>query len=260
MLKFFFKKLLNESEEIRFSASSLAFSTLLSLVPFLIVILSFFQSFGVFDSIYPQIEGFIYETMKEATGITVTKYIKSTIGNVQISTLGVTGALLLLISSLGLLKNIDVAFHRVLHLKMRTPFLKRAGFYWTILLCAPILLLLITSLKSVELNQFFSQAADKKFLFFVGGVFILWIMYTFIPEIKMNFICSLISAGIASLFLSITQKSFLWASLKLFKQNKIYGSLASFPIFLVWLLVVWYIILAGLSFCAFLQHKIFKKP
>lgn len=260
MLKFFFKKLFHESEEIRFSASSLAFSTLLSLIPFLIVIMTFFQSFGVFEKIYPQIESLIFESMKEATGVTVTKYLRTTIGNFQLKTLGVTGAILLLFSSLALLKNIDMAFHRVLRIKMRTPFLKRTGFYWTVLLMTPVILIIVTSLSSGEFGQFFNRAADKKYLIFTGGVFLLWVMYKFIPEIKINFLCALIGAVIASLFLTITQNSFLWLSLKIFKENKIYGSLVSFPIFLIWLLVVWYIILSGLSFCAFLQQKIFKRP
>lgn len=260
MLKFFFRKLFQESEEIRFSASSLAFSTLLSLIPFLIVIMTFFQSFGVFENIYPRIENLIFESMKEATGVTVTKYLRTTIGNFQLKTIGLTGAILLLFSSLALLKNIDVAFHRVLHLKMKTPFLKRTGFYWTILLMTPVILIIISSLASYDGGAFFNQSSGKKYLIFTGGTFLLWVMYKFIPEIKMSFLSTFIAAVISSLLLSVTQKSFLWLSLKIFKQNKIYGSLISLPIFLIWLLVVWYIILAGLSFCAFLQQKIFKRP
>ena len=259
MFKFFFKKLSEEFSEIRFSASSLAFSTLLSIVPFLVVTLSFFQSFGMFASVYPKVEALIFESMKEATGVTVTKYLKSTISNVQFRTIGLTGAILLVISSLGLLKNIDIAFHRIWRIKMKKSFLKRTGLYWTILLSAPLVLLILGTLRSLDYSQFISQASEKQFVFFIYGTAILWVLYTFMPEIKVNFLCSLISAVSASFSLSIVQKSFLWVSLGLFKQNKIYGSLASFPIFLLWLLVIWYIILAGVSLCAFLQQKIFKR-
>ncbi len=259
MLKFFIKKLSEEFNEIRFSASSLAFSTLLSLIPFLIVTLSFFQSFGMFETIYPQVESLIFESMKEATGVTVTKYLKNTITNVHFSTLGWTGALFLVISSLGLLKNIDYAFNKIWHLKMKKSFWKRTGLYWTLLLSTPIVLLVLSTLKSIDYVNFLSHSSEKNFLFFIYGSFILWVLYTFIPQTKVNFICSLIAAVSASFCLSIVQKSFLWMAIRVFKQNKIYGSLVSFPIFLVWLLVIWYVILSGVSLCAFLQQKIFKR-
>ncbi len=84
-------------------------------------------------------------------------------------------------------------------------------------------------------------------------------LYKVIPDQKVKLLPALISAILASLALSAVQSSFLWFSLKLFKNNKIYGSLVSFPIFLVWLLVVWYVVLAGVAICAFLQQNVFKK-
>lgn len=260
MIKFFIKKLSEEFGEIRFSAASLAFSTLFSIIPFLVVTLSFFQSFGIFDSIYPQIEGLIFESMKEATGVTVTKYLKNTITNVHFNTIGWTGALLLVISSIGLLKNIDIAFHKVWHIKMKKSFWKRTGLYWTLLLSAPVVLLIFSTIKSADFFQLSgSNQPGNNFLFFIYGSMILWVMYTFIPEIKVNFICSAIAAVTASLSLAVVQNSFLWVAIRLFRHNKIYGSLATFPIFLLWLLVIWYVILSGVSLCAFLQQKIFKR-
>jgi membrane protein len=261
VVRFFFKKLADEFNEITFSAASLAYSTLFSLIPFLIVTLSFFQSFGVFDSMYPKIESLVFESMKEATGVTVTKYIRNTIANVQFKTVGWTGVIFLVISSISLLKSIDVAFHKLWHIKMKKSFWKRTGLYWTLLLGAPVVLLILSSLKSVDLFQLTSSGgkSGSDFLFFIYGSVILWVIYTFIPEIKVNFLCSAIAAVVASFCLAVVQDSFLWFALKLFKQNKIYGSLASFPIFLLWLLVIWYVILSGVSLCAFLQQKIFKR-
>jgi membrane protein len=260
MWKFFFRKIHQESTEISFSASSLAFSSLLSIVPFLVVTLSMFQNFGIFETIYPKIEGLIFESMKDATGVTVTKYLRETISNVKFKTLGITGILLLVLSSLNLLKNIDVAFHRLWHVKMKKPFLKRTGLYWIILIATPFVLLIMSSLRNIDIFQFVGQSSEKQFLMFVYGMFILWVLYSYIPEIKVSIISAAISAGAASAAISVVQKSFLWAALALFKQNKIYGSLATFPIFLIWLWVIWYVILSGVSLCAFLQQKIFKRP
>ena len=99
--------------EIRFCSASLAFSTLLSLIPFLIIVLVVLQSIGGFDKFYPEIESLLISYLKEATGSTVSQYIKNSIASFQPKALGVTGGILLLITSLGLIRNIDYAIHRI---------------------------------------------------------------------------------------------------------------------------------------------------
>ena len=99
LARIFFKKISNEFADIRFYSASLAFASLLSLIPFLIVLLALFQSVGVLEGIYPKIEGFIFEFMKEATGSTVTKYIRRTISNAQLKTIGISGVLFFIFSS-----------------------------------------------------------------------------------------------------------------------------------------------------------------
>ena len=83
VIKNFFSKLHDEFVEIRFAAGSLAFSTLLSLVPFLIVILAFFQAFGGLEQYYSQFENLLLSSLKDATGNTVTLYLKNTLSQVH---------------------------------------------------------------------------------------------------------------------------------------------------------------------------------
>jgi membrane protein len=259
-IKKFFLTLGEEFSDIRFAASSLAFSTLFALVPFLIVILAFFQAFGELEKLYPQVELFILTTLKTATGSTVTQYLKTTLSQVRAKTLGVTGLLFLFFSTFGLCRNIDIAFHKIWKIKIQKPFYSRMWLYSIFLICAPILLAIFIGLRSVNLINTVSQATEHKFLFSIWTALFLWALYSLIPSTKVNKIATLIPAVAVSIALSFVQGSFLWVSLKIFKQNKIYGSLASFPIFLLWLLVVWYILLCGVSLCAFLQQKIFKRP
>jgi membrane protein len=258
-IKNFFSKIFEEFVEIRFAAGSLAFSTLFSLVPFLIVILAFFQAFGGLEQYYPQVENLLLSSLKEATGSTVTLYLKTTLSQVQAKTLGLTGVFLLLFSTLGLFRNIDIAFHKIWKIKIRKPFYSRMWLYSLILMATPMALAVLIGLRSVDYIKMVSQSVEHQFLLSMTATFFLWVIYTIIPDTKVSRIASLISSIAASAALSIVQSSFLWMSLKLFKQNKIYGSLASFPIFLLWLLTVWYVVLCGVSLCAFLQQKIFKR-
>lgn len=244
-----------ELAEIRFSAAGLAFSTLLSLIPFLVVILTVFQSIGGLEAFYPRVESLLLESMKEATGATVTKYLKTTINQAQSRTVGYTGVAFLIFSTIGLLRNIDIAFHRLWKIKPQKPFIRRLWIHALVLLSLPVLLAIYIGLKSIDIIENLSQGYHDNFFSYVLMTLLLWSLYKFVPNTKVSRLSSFISSLLASLALLVVQKSFFWISLKVFRHNKIFGSLASFPIFMMWLLVVWTIILAGTSLCNHLMQK-----
>ncbi len=255
----YFRKVVEEFADIKFAASSLAFSSLLSLIPFLIVVLAVFQSIGGLEKFYPKIEGIMIGSLKEATGSNVSQYVKNLISKVKPGTVGVTGGLFLLWASLGLIKNIDIAFHRIWKIKFRRPIHRRMLLYWILLAAVPIALALFTGLKSITFINDISEALQHQFLFSVWIALFLWVLYKVIPDTEVGLLPSLIPAIGASAALSVVQKSFLWISVKVFTLNKIYGSLASFPIFLIWLLVVWYVVLSGVALSALMQKRMLKK-
>lgn len=254
-----FDRIYDELTDIRFAASSLAFSTLLSIIPFLIIVLAVFQSVGGLEVLYPKLESALLSYMKEATGSTVTKYIKTSLQNVNSSTVGISGVLLLVITTLGLIRNIDVAFNKIWKIKITKPAYKRILLHWLILLAAPLPLAVLSAIKSISYLNDAGSGIENQLILFVWIASLLFLLYKVIPDIKVSSSAALSAALAASFALAGVQSSFLWLSLKVFKNNKIYGSLASFPIFLVWLLVVWYIVLAGVAICAFLQQKFPKK-
>ncbi len=230
------------------------------MIPFLVVVLAVFQAVGGLQKIYPDIENIILSLFRDATGVTVTLYIQRTIDAINPKTMGITAVVFLYFSMMGLLRNVDVAFHHIWKTKAQKPFFRRMWMHWLILLSTPGLLAVFLGLRSVKwLNP--SQGFDAtQILFPVGLIFFIWLLYVTIPEKKVHKISALIAATAAAGALIVVQNSFLWASLKIFKHNKIYGSLASIPIFLFWLLLLWYVVLTGVSLCAYFQQKIFKIP
>lgn len=257
--KTFMRKLSDEFAEIRFAAASLSYSTLFATVPFLVVILAVFQSVGELEKLYPQVEGLLMSYLKEATGNTVTQYLKASVTKIQSRTLGYTGVIFLLFTTIGLFRNIDTAFHHLWRIKPRKPFIQRMWLHSIVLISLPILLAGFIGLRSVKIIEKLGTTVHQQFLFGIVIGLALWILYTVVPDTKVSKRASLISACLAALGIAVVQSSFLWISLKVFRQNKIYGSLASFPIFMLWLLVVWCIVLSGASLCAFLQQKYFRK-
>lgn len=253
------KALFAEFVEIRFSAAGLAFSTLLSLIPFLIVVVAIFQSIIGLDEFYPRIEKIIFMYLREATGGSVSHYVRGSLQNVNVSALGYSGALFLLWTSFGLIRNIDYIFNKIWKIEITRPLYKRLLLYWLILLAVPIALAILAAVRSIDFFQGVSRHIEHEFVFAVSAIVFLSTMYKIIPDTKVNRWAAIASAGVAGVSLAVVQNSFLWISVKLFKQNTIYGSLASFPIFLLWLLIVWIIVLSGVRLCAFFQQRWSKK-
>lgn len=251
--------LFDEFSEIRFSAASLAFSTLLSIIPFLIIVLAVLQSIGGLDHFYPQIESVMISYLKEATGNTVSQYIRNSLAQFRPRDLGLTGGVFLLLTSLNLIRAMDFAFHRIWKIKMYSPFYYRFWLYWVILILVPVTMALFSGLKSFNYFNAFSQTVEQQFLLSIGTTAFIFLIYKVIPQTRVNFRSAFIPAVLVALSLAVIQKSFLWASLKLFKTNKIYGSLISFPIFLLWLLAVWYVILTGVALSAYMQNRVSQR-
>ncbi len=251
---------IEEFNEIRFIASSLAFSTLLSIIPFIIIVLAIFQSIGGLEEFYPKIERIFLSYLSEATGSSVSRYIKDSLKSADFKTLGISGAIFLIWASLGLIRNIDFAFNKIWKVKVLTPMYKRLWLYWVILLAIPLGLALFVGLKSVILLNQSVRTTEHKFLFAVWTTIFIFTLYKIIPAVKVRLVPCVIASVTAGMSLLAVQVSFLWVSAIVFRQNQLYGSLASFPIFLIWLLVVWYVILSGVKLCAFLQQNVLKTP
>jgi membrane protein len=84
-------------------------------------------------------------------------------------------------------------------------------------------------------------------LVLVGTIFLI---YKLVPDLPVRTKSAFISALWASVSIFATHKGFTYLAIKVFNYNKIYGSFAAIPILLLWLLAIWYVILAGVALCA----------
>lgn len=259
MIRFILKKIANEFSLIRFSAASLAFSTLFSMIPFLVLVLISLQSIGALEYYRGITESFIFDTLKEAAGNRVTKVLRQTTTNVDGKALGITGFLFLIAAVYTLLKDIDYAFQKIWDLHSQKRTIKRRTTFSLVVIFAPALVTLVAWLYSLKLVKYLQLPFYDIFNLFLISILVLWLFYKFIPNTKVSTRASLSAAVISSCFLGILQSSFSWFAKFTFKSNPIYGSIAFIPILMLWILLIWIIILSGASICAFLQQKIFKR-
>lgn len=243
------------SGELRILASSLSYTTLLSFIPFMALVLAIFQYVGGLDMMYPAVEAVVLQYFKEATGYQVVQFLRGSLKKIHSGSLGTASIVVLIFASYRLLSDADRAMNRIWHTGARKPLYKRLLSYWLLLLIAPLLLATYAGFFSVGnlMNSSFKLDAGLAYglLWFWG----LTIFYIVVPDVKVISKYALYCAFFASVAITTIQQSLALGVLKFIRYNKVYGSLAAVPVVLLWILAIWYVILIG----AYVNYRLQKR-
>ncbi len=240
-------------------AGSLAFGTVMSIVPLLAVSLGVFHAYGGFEPLFKRIEPFLLEHLVSGAGSEARDAIHGAIRRIHSKTLGVGGAAGLLIASTKLFLDIETAVQKIWNLKVKRPLWLRLVVYWAIMFGGPLLLAVI--LGVVTSDGFGLLAVFPKGT--VGFVFVFFglaAIYKLVPACKVRYRAAGWSAALTAIAVIAAQLFYAGLTKKILSYNKIYGGLASVPIFLLWLLVLWWIVLAGVAICRCINARIENLP
>ena len=235
-------------------AGSLAFTTAVSIVPLLAVSLSVFTAFGGMDELLNKIQPFLLNNFVDASGAELSRLIRRSIERVHTRTLGVTGALGLLIASTKLFYDMERAVHRVWGFASPRKIWRQFIIYWLLMFLGPLALAIILGvLGSKDLAV---VGAIPRSAVVIGFETIALVsIYKFVPSTYVSWKSAVLSGVVAGLAVAITQSSYATIMKSIFSTNKIYGGLAGFPLFLIWILILWWICLTGCAYCAVLEKR-----
>lgn len=119
-------------------ASSLAYATLLSLVPLVTVMFGFLGGLPIFENMGDSIQSFIFQNFAPAFGDTVRGYLEEFAS--KASKLTGTGIIILVAIALMLMATIDSALNTIWHVRRRRNPVARFLVYWAIISLGPLLL------------------------------------------------------------------------------------------------------------------------
>lgn len=242
-----------KASDLSILAGSLAFSTVISLVPLLAVSLSVFTAFGGLDTLLHKIEPFIFRNLIDASGAELSKGIRRSIERVHSGALGVGGAIGLLIASSKLFYDMERAVQRVWGIENNRRFYRRLFAYWGLMFLGPLALAAVLGLVGSKDSSQLLRLPKGTILLAVEFIAI-FAFYKIVPSIRVRVWAALVSAIVASVAIGIAQASYSTIMRTFLNVNKVYGSLASVPLFLIWLLVLWQICLTGVALCAVLSR------
>jgi membrane protein len=233
-------------------AASLGYTSLLALVPFLAVVFGIVAAFPVFSEWSDKLQSFIFENFMPATGEQIVPYIETFLDSV--SSLTLPGTIFLVASALLLMIRIETALNRIWRVDRNRTLLNRVVMYWAVLTLAPILIgaaLALSAQKVLEALGLVGEIpqALQQFGIFLLSLMVFTMMFVLVPNRRVQIKHALTGAFLSAVLFEIAKAGFVaWVSNANYKV--IYGAVATVPIFLVWLYLVWTVILFGASLAA----------
>ncbi len=131
-------------------ASSIAYTTLISLIPTLTVVLSFYSIFSGIENKKQEIFRKVYLLIEEyQINIDVDPIINVISGLVEnAGRIGGIGLVVLILSATAILRTIDHSLNTIWRVKKTRPFFTKVVYYWAVLTLGPMLLIAGTTLSS----------------------------------------------------------------------------------------------------------------
>ncbi len=242
-------------------AAALTYTSVLSLVPFLAIAFSVLKGLGAQNSLEPLLQKVAGDSQE-----TVTRLI-AYVNNTNVKSMGAIGLVMLILTVVSLMGNIEEAFNAVWGVRETRSFQRRFSDYLSVIVVGPVLLLAATSMTSSLQSQWMLQWIIQKTYFGDAILFMfrflpylsVWIamvfLYIFIPNTRVRFASAVTGGVVAGTAWELAQWGYFHFQVGVANYNAIYGTLAAVPVFLVWIYTSWLIVLFGLEIVFAHQHR-----
>ncbi len=235
--------------------AALTYTTLLSLVPLMTVMLALFSVFPASDRLAQQVEDFLFQNFVPAAGEAVQQYLRNF--SQKAGKLTGVGFAFLIVVALMLMSNIDKAFNAIWHVRRKRSPVAKFTVYWAILSLGPILIAFSVGVTSYMVSiPLFSDAETVMLLRtrLLGLMPVLisslafTLLYALVPNRSVPLRHALAGGVLAALLFELAKRGFALYVTAFPTYETIYGALAAVPIFLIWLYLSWLVTLLGAEF------------
>lgn len=238
-------------------AASLAFYSLIALVPVLAFILGIARGFG-FDDYIQSLLAEQFSAHHEAISI-VLGFAQNLLQNSKSSMIAGVGILILGWSVMKVLADVEKAFNRIWGIKRGRPAGRRINDYLSLIILAPLCIFIANSFTLYISNQVIVLARESEFIAAhmrlitltfsmapVGMICLLmsWLYY-FMPNTVVDFRSSLIGGIFAGALFTLSQWLYISVQLGAARYDAIYGSFVALPLLFLWIYLCWIIVLLG---------------
>lgn len=247
-------------------ASALTYYTILSIVPIAAMAFGIGKGFG-FDK---NMEQYLISFFADKQDIVdmIIEFSESMLAKTQGGLIAGIGIVVLLWTVIKVMGNIESAFNEIWSVNKQRSFTRKLSDYLTIMLLAPVCLIVSYSVTSYISDWISTMAQQIEWVSKFNGLIsfgmkllpysLLWfafaMLYLVMPNTKVNFKAAVISGIITGIAFQVIQYFYFEFQVGVSNYNAIYGSFAAIPLFLVWLQMSWTIILLGAGIAYSIQN------
>lgn len=239
-------------EKLGLTAGSLTFTTLISLVPLLTVMLAVFTAFPIFSSFQTALEQYF---LKSLIPPNIAKPVLASLTQfaAKASKLGAVGLVALGVTALALMLTIDRTLNAIWRVQRPRPMAQRVLVYWAALTLGPLLLggsLTLTS-YAISAGEGLLTAMPAPIAAALGSAntVLLWLamagLFHYVPNTHVRWRHALLGGGFVVIGFAIAKSLLAWYLHRVPTYSTLYGAFATLPIFLIWVYLGWVVVLIG---------------
>jgi membrane protein len=249
------------------TAGALSYTTLVSLVPLTVAVLAMFAAFPMFEEARDTLINFVFSNFVPAAGEKVQKTLLDFASNA--SKLTGISILVMLFSAVSMMISIEDRLNRIWKVRQHRPWGPRLLLYWAALTLGPVLVVggiaIASYVAAVPMlrnagEQFGIGQELLKAMPIVVTFFTLWLMYTTVPNRRVNKKHTAIGAALGAVLFEIARWGFTHYVISAHNYQQIYGALAIIPLLLLWIYLSWVIVILCASVSAAVSAFEYQKP
>lgn len=239
-------------------ASSLSYSTLLAIVPMAALLFFLSLQTEIFSSLFDDVRTQLLDQLLPTSREQVEAYLLQTAKNIK--SFSYLGIAFIFLSALLLSTGIEGALNHIWEVENRRRFYLRWPTHIILWVIAPILFITSITLSTWLFSLPYLQALTSqtsylsKALPWLFSSFALYLLYYYVPNSKIRQTYALIAACTAGMLFELSKWTFAIYITQYANYEKLYGALATLPIFMLWVWISWLLVLWGATLCVTLQR------
>ena len=243
------------------TAASLAFTTLLGLVPLFTVAFAYVSRFPLFDRFEQALETLLLRFFLPGSGIAVHHYLDEFVA--KSADLRGISIVFVVITAVLLVAQVDIEINTIWGARAPRSLGRRIFIYGLGFTAGPVLIgaavyfahwMIEQSIAATSLgDEAVTLLRQPVALAVDAGAFTL--LYAFVPARRVPFRLALVGGVLASLAFEGAKLGFTFYFAHVQTYQLIYGAFAALPLFLLWLYLSWAIVLVGAAITATLAEN-----
>ncbi len=241
-------------------AAALAYATLLSLIPLSVLVYKIFTSVFI-DTVWQfKVQEFIFKSLSPTTAEQVKTYLLNSAAEAS-SGLNYFSLFMLLLSVVAMIYTIDKALNSIWNIHKPRYLFRRIFVYLVLLIFGPLAIsfsiFISTYFASLPLITKLSGIVFDSGAFIWLAIVVLWIaftmLYKLVPDCEIKWKHAFVGATVAVILFELAKNAFALYVSYFPLYEILYGALASIPLMLIWIYLIWMIVLLGAEITRYLQ-------